>query len=38
MGVVLTYDHANAAVEVVKNKAIELAKLVKVHVDEKAQS
>ena len=36
MGVVLTYDHTGADVDTVKNKAIELAKLVKVIVDEKA--
>ena len=32
MGVVLTYDHTGADVNIVKNKAIELAKLVKVIV------
>ena len=36
MGVVLTYDHTDADVDTVKNKAIELAKLVKVIVNEKA--
>ena len=34
MGVVLTYDVIGADVELVKNKAIELAKLVKVNVNE----
>ena len=34
MGVVLTYDSIGADVELVKNKAIELAKLVKVNVNE----
>jgi phosphoribosylglycinamide formyltransferase 2 len=33
MGVVLTYDHTGADVDTVKNKAIELAKLVKVIVN-----
>jgi phosphoribosylglycinamide formyltransferase 2 len=33
MGVVLTYDHTGADVDAVKNKAIELSKLVKVKVD-----
>lgn len=33
MGVVLTYDHKDADVEAVKNKAIELAKLIKVVVN-----
>ncbi len=32
MGVILTYDHTGADVDIVKNKAIELAKLVKVIV------
>jgi phosphoribosylglycinamide formyltransferase 2 len=37
MGVVLTYDQPSANVDTVKNRAIELAKLVKVLVNEKTQ-